>query len=413
MTPVEIERFDEYLLFAKLSDGPTAHVFLGLHQGALGARKLVAIKRMRAHLTREPREFELFCQEANLASAMQHPHIVQTHKVGIHRGQPFLVMEYLDGQSLAHVLRSLREGAQRFSPVLAAQIASRALDALGYLHRAVDYLGQPLDAVHCDVSPHNLFVTYDGTLKLIDFGVARVREQHHGSEGRSVRGHAGYVAPEQARREEVDARADVWGVGVSLWECLVGRRLFRGDSDLAVLRAATTDDVPPVNELAPNVSEELSGIVEHALQRNRERRFESTHAFKQALDDWLRAQRAVDVEAALERVTRPLFTAQVAARSRVVEAQLARVEELLARGHVQPGARASSHEARVHGPPSVPPSLPPKRAPSQGVPAAEPARSARSVAWRRLSALRAATAAGLAGLFGASWSHARRPSRSS
>ncbi|MFT3922975.1 MAG: serine/threonine-protein kinase [Myxococcales bacterium] len=401
MTPVEIERFDEYLVFAKLSEGTTAHVLLGLHQGAAGARKLVVIKRLRAHLARDPREFELFCQEAHLSASLRHPNIVETHKVGIHRGQPFLAMEYLNGQPLARLVRALTGKSQRLSATLSAQIGAAALGALQHVHEGVDYNGQPLGTVHCDVSPHNLLLTYDGQPKLLDFGVARTRTQRHGPEGRSVRGHSAYVAPEQARHEEVDARADVWGVGVALWECLVGRPLFRGDSELAVLRATLTDEIPPVNELAAHVPEALSEIIDRALQRNPERRYPNALEFRQALEGWLASQRVSDPQKALERVMQPVFATDMAARASEIESSLARVDRALAAG---PRKEKPAVERR---PVSVPPPLPSKRpsAPAPAVPTMEA--NPRSAPISKPAGIFSAAALGLSGLFSA-FGQARR-----
>ncbi|MFT3922970.1 MAG: protein kinase [Myxococcales bacterium] len=325
ITPVASEQFDEYVLIAKIGEGGMAQIFLALSQGPHGFRKLLVIKRLHAHLCSDPRRLERFSLEANLAASLHHPNIVQTNRVGVFRDQPFLTMEYLDGQPLSRVLYRLRSKSRRLPASLAVQIISQALDGLHYAHHATDYAGAPLGIVHRDISPHNLFVTYGGEVKLLDFGIAKANAAEAEADEHAVHGKSAYMAPEQARNEAADQRTDVWGMGVTLWECLVGRRLFHGETDLSVLRASLTDEIPSASEAAPHVPEPLARILERALQRNPERRFESALAFKEALDRWLVTERREDPRTALSSGMRALFADRIEERAQTLRSCMARL----------------------------------------------------------------------------------------
>jgi serine/threonine-protein kinase len=219
---------------------------------------------------------------------LQHPNIVQTHKVGCAGGRHFIAMEYLEGQPLHRALPRLRAPGCGLDPLVAARIVADALAGLAYAHDAVNYDGTPLALVHRDVSPHNLFLTYDGQVKLLDFGVAKVAAAAldlHTPAG-MIKGKLGYIAPEQAHGR-ADRRSDVWSAGVVLWEMLSGARLFKGDDAAAKLRAALGDEIPDLRSLRPELSETLAQIVTRALERDLDQRFENAAQMKSELEAWL------------------------------------------------------------------------------------------------------------------------------
>src|SRR5262245_23884883 len=213
--------FGDYRLIASLGRGGMAEVFLATRTGMVGFHKLVVVKRLRSDLLEEvhaARYRALLLDEARLAARLHHPNIVQTFEVGEHHGHPFMAMEYLDGQPLSSVLSKARRAARWVSTELALQIIADALAALAYAHDLADYDGSPLHIVHRDVSPQNIFWTYDGEIKLVDFGVAKFALKSMETEAGVVKGKLTYMAPEQARGAAVDRRADLFVVGILLWE---------------------------------------------------------------------------------------------------------------------------------------------------------------------------------------------------
>ncbi|WP_236607668.1 serine/threonine-protein kinase [Sandaracinus amylolyticus] len=321
-----MERFDEYVLVGKLGHGGMAEVFLALSQGPNGFRKLLVIKRLHAHMKDEPQIVEMFLDEAKLAARLHHPNVVQTNKVGSHRGHHFLAMEYLDGQPLNRVIKRTRDDHGVIPPPIAARVVSDALDGLHYAHEARDYDGTPLQIVHRDVSPHNLFVTYDGQVKLLDFGIAKAVTQESNTRTGLIKGKFAYIAPEQARGEVVDRRADLWSMGITLWECLAGRRLFRGASDVAILHATLNDEIPRLGDVVTGVPDELARIVDKSLQRNPDRRYATAAEFKQDLDDWLATQSRASSRTTLAALMRTVFSDTIEAQKESLRVCLAQVD---------------------------------------------------------------------------------------
>ncbi len=357
LSPVPFERIDDYAVVARLGQGGMAEVFLALSLGPAGFRKLVAIKRLHRHMQHDPWSVELFLLEASLAARLQHPNVVQTHKVGTFEGQHFIAMEYLDGQPLNRVLNRLRSQESHMHATLAAQFISDALDGLHYAHEARDYDGTPLGIVHRDISPHNIFVTFDGQVKLLDFGVARVGDSETHTKSAVISGKFAYMAPEQALGESVDRRADVWGMGITLWECLAGQRLFRGGSDVAVMQSSLTEDIPWLTDIAPEVPEALARIVDRALQRDPARRFRTALEFKEEVDQWLFTQRASRSRVVVSATMRTLFFDTIERRRETLCECLSRVDAADSSApEASPGARVTFQAPSV--PPGSPPPLP-------------------------------------------------------
>lgn len=326
VSPVAIERFDEYVLVGKLGHGGMAEVFLALAQGPSGFRKLLVIKRLHGHMRDDPALVEMFLHEAKLAARLNHPNVVQTNKVGSFEGHHFLAMEYLDGQPLNRVLKRTRDEAGALRAPLAARVVSDALDGLHYAHEASDFDGSPLRIVHRDISPHNVFVTYEGQVKLLDFGIAKAATQESNTRTGLIKGKFAYIAPEQARGDVVDRRADIWSMGITLWECLAGRRLFRGSSEVAVLHATLHDPIPRLAEVVSGVPDELSRIVDRALQRDPDRRYPTALAFKEDLDEWLATQSKASSRTTLSASMKAVFSDTIEAQRASLRGCLAQVE---------------------------------------------------------------------------------------
>jgi len=281
------EPFAGYTLVAKLGQGGMAEVYLALAPGPQGFQKLVVVKRLHTNMEEEPMLVAMFLDEARLAARLAHPNVVQTNDVGEHEGSHYIAMEYLDGQPYDRVLKRSVQGGERLPLPLAARLIADALDGLHYAHEARDYDGTPLGVVHRDISPHNLFVTYDGVVKLLDFGIAKATTQIVQTSTGLVKGKFAYMAPEQARSAPADRRADLFAMGVVLWESIAGRRLFKGDSDVGTLQQLLGAEVPALSSVRADAPHELDRIVARALQREPEDRYPTAAEMRDDLQRWL------------------------------------------------------------------------------------------------------------------------------
>lgn len=279
--------FGKYTLIGRLGHGGMAEVNLAVSEGKGGFRKLVVIKKLHRHLAMEPGFIEMFLDEARLAARLNHPHAVQTYEVGESDGNHFIAMEYLDGQGLERLLRMSGEREEVISVELAARMISDALDGLAYAHELTDFDGTALNVVHRDISPQNIFVTYNGMVKLLDFGIAKAATHVVETKTGVIKGKYAYIAPEQALGADVDQRSDLWSMGVVLWEVLTGRRLFKSANELATLHETLQGDIKLPSAFRPDLPTDLDTICMRALQRDPNDRYQSAQEMKDDLDRYL------------------------------------------------------------------------------------------------------------------------------
>ncbi len=287
VAPMPPTQFGKYVIIGKLGHGGMAEVNLAVSSGKGNFRKLAVLKRMHAHLEAEPGFVDMFLDEARLAAQLDHPHCVQTVEVGEANGQHFLAMEYLDGQGLERLLRIVGSKNETLPPALVARMVADALDGLGYAHELRSYDGQRLNIVHRDISPQNLFVTYTGVVKVLDFGIAKAESNVTETRTGVVKGKYAYIAPEQALATPLDARADLWAMGVVMWEMLTSRRLFKSVNELATLQETLTAVVKPPSAVVPGIPPELDAIVLKALQRDVNLRYQTAAEFEADLEQYL------------------------------------------------------------------------------------------------------------------------------
>jgi len=230
-----------------------SEVYLALAQGGLGGfQKLVAIKLLRRDLAKDEEFRRMFLEEARLTARLNHSNVVQTNDVGEDQGRYYIAMEYLEGQTFERVRRS-RNASKLFPLNMQIQMLVHALSGLHYAHELTDYDNTPLSIVHRDVTPSNIFITYDGQVKLVDFGIAKVFDSLNHTRVGVLKGKARYMPPEQITGVAIDRRADIFSVGVMLWEILSGAPIWAGRNETEILRRVSTGDLPPVTRDAPPV----------------------------------------------------------------------------------------------------------------------------------------------------------------
>jgi serine/threonine-protein kinase len=288
------EKFGRYYLLDRIAVGGMAEVHRAVTRGVEGFRRTFVVKKILSDKASSPTFVRMFCDEARISALLHHPNIVQVYDFGHVKGTYFLAMEYLPGKDLSSLLRVLRAAKASVPPSLAAYIAREVAVGLHHAHALRGSSGQPLGIVHRDVTPSNIMLLYAGGVKVLDFGIAKVSTAGGGppTEGGGVKGKYGYLAPEQARGGDVDGRADVFALGVTLWEMLVGRRLFAGKNDLETLGNVLQKPVPPPSSLRPGIPPELDRIVLRALERSREARYPTAEELARDCDAVLATARA-------------------------------------------------------------------------------------------------------------------------
>jgi serine/threonine protein kinase len=279
------EPSSKYRCVLRLDSGGMAEVFLAVSQGPVGFNKLFVLKRLREALAENQEHREMFLHEARLAARLNHPNVVQTYEVGEDGTGIFIAMEYLEGQPLSRIRREIAKREMAIPHEIHVRIASEVLGGLHYAHEVADYDGTPLRIVHRDVSPQNVFVTYDGQVKIVDFGIAKTHDS--GTQAGIFKGKFAYTAPEQLRGEAIDRRADVFTAGIVLWEMLTGEKLLAGENPAQTLSRLLNEPIPTVSSLVPDVDPRLDAIVMRALERNPANRYQTAQAMRDALEELL------------------------------------------------------------------------------------------------------------------------------
>jgi len=313
-----------YRLCHELAVGGMAAVYLARAEGAAGFEKFVAIKVIHGHLARERQFVEMFLDEARLASRIGHPNVCTVFDFGLADGVYYLAMEYLLGEPLLRLLEVLHARKNpadlRRLPFYAARIIADACEGLHAAHELKGPDGAPLGVVHRDVSPQNLFVTYDGSVKVVDFGVAKAAERISQTDVGTVKGKVGYVSPEQVRGAPVDRRADIWSLGVCLWESVTISRLFRKETDVATVMAVVEAPIPSPRQLVPSLPVEFEAIVMRALARDPERRYQTARDLGRDLRKFIAQYGEVVEMAELADWTQSLLPGEREQKMRLLEA---------------------------------------------------------------------------------------------
>lgn len=285
------EHFGKYILLEKLATGGMAEVFLARGSGAGGIGKFFAIKRILPQYADSPEFIEMFKDEAKIAINLNHSNIVSIHEFGVEKGQFFLVMDYVEGRNLRQILNKMKKTGAQFTIEQIVFIIKEVGAGLDHAHRCIDgTTGKPLNITHRDMSPQNVMVSFEGEVKIVDFGIAKAESQIESTRAGTLKGKFGYMSPEQAEGQPVDLRTDIFSLGIVLWELLAHDRLFVANNEINTLRKIRDCQIPSLRKINPNIHTELERIVQKALARDRNLRYQTGAALHRDLNRFLNRQ---------------------------------------------------------------------------------------------------------------------------
>lgn len=302
----------KYEILRALATGGMAEIFVGRAHGIEGFEKVVVIKRLRPEVSADPQFVNMFMDEARVLSGLQHSNIVQIYDVGSSDGCFFFAMELLRGEDVRSIVKRVRRTSSSLPLEHAVFITMSLLAGLHYAHQKCSPDGVPLGIVHRDVSPSNVFVTYDGDVKVIDFGIAKTTIQSAQTRFGVVKGKIRYMSPEQCTSRAIDRRSDIFSAAIVLWELTTGRRLFSG-SDYDIMKQIIETDAPPPSRFLPDCPPELERILVKGLQRDADERYSTAQEMQADLDAFAREQRLSASSLALGRFMSDVFADRIEA----------------------------------------------------------------------------------------------------
>ena len=302
-------RFGKFTLVERIAEGGMAEVFKASVRGPEGFERIIAIKRLHRALCEDADLTQMLVDEARIAVQLNHPNIGNVFDLGCIDNQYFIIMEYIDGTDVLHLLEQARLQGRRLPIGAALYGLAETLSGLHYAHTKLNRDGQPLGIVHRDVSPQNIMVTWDGRVKLVDFGIAKAQNRAQTTQHGIIKGKFYYMAPEQAQGHYVDARTDVYAAGMVLYEALAGRSPYDDVPETELLRYVRRADFPPASAYRPDLDPELSALVEVATQRNPKKRYSSAMEFQLALNDYRHRKLGAFAEPDMARVVAQIANA--------------------------------------------------------------------------------------------------------
>ena len=350
-SPGDPEQFGKYYLFGLIARGGMAEVYRARVSSADRDAALLAIKVMRPQLARESRFVDMFNREGQLAMMLRNRSIVATHEVGRIEGRHYIAMEYIGGRDLTQLLRRCQESNKRIPVPHAVYIGARIAEGLHFAHKLSGEDGRPLNIVNRDVSPSNVRLSYDGDVKLLDFGIAQALMKFTSEIG-VLKGKFSYMSPEQIRGMPLDARTDVFSAGILLHEMLTTEKLFRGDTEFALMEKVRKAEIPPPSKFNRRVSEELDRIVLKALSRDVNKRYQTTEALGADLNALLTGYRfdPQELRQFMRQMFREEYSKELADLALCVESAAdADEDELAVTNQVTPAPLADSSDQGGNG----------------------------------------------------------------
>ena len=307
------DRLGKYELVCRLAIGGMAEIFLARASGIAGFEKLVVLKRILPQYAFQDQFVEMFLAEARLTATLGHPNIAHVYDIGTVDDFYFFTMEFVHGEDLNQIGKALAKAQKPFPLEAALTIIHGVCAGLHHAHDACGSDGLPLGIVHRDVSPSNVLIAYDGSVKLVDFGIAKMTSRAQATRVGTLKGKISYMSPEQCRGEALDRRSDVFAIGILLYEMTTGQRLFPGENEFSTLQAIVHQDVAPPHTLVPGYAPMLEDIVMMALKRDPDQRYETAEDMMLDLEECARAQGLTISSNRLSKLMHELYGRKIAA----------------------------------------------------------------------------------------------------
>ncbi|MCC6336441.1 MAG: protein kinase [Myxococcales bacterium] len=309
---MSLETYGRYQLLKKLATGGMAQIYLARQRGPEGFEKLLVVKRILPHLAENEDFITMFLDEARIAARLNHPNVVQIFDLGAQDDSFFIAMEYIHGEDVRRVWKQAEKMGAPIPTPLICRIIIEACAGLDYAHKKTDPSGRPLNIVHRDISPQNILVSFEGGVKIVDFGIAKAADQATVTRSGVLKGKYSYMSPEQAGGQHIDSRTDVFAVGVVLYELLTGARLFKRATDIQTLNAVTECRVAPPSEINSRIPTSLGAIVMKALAKDRTQRYGEARQLAAELEAWLLAQGLPSSSASLAEFLHSIYAERLA-----------------------------------------------------------------------------------------------------
>lgn len=306
------KKFGKYLLIRRIAVGGMAEVYLGKVLGAEGFQRTVVVKKILSSYSEDESFITMFIDEARIAAALHHANIVQVYDFDKVGDSYYIAMEYVEGRDLRKTIDTAHRRDKLIPIPMAAHIAAEVAAGLYYAHTKTDEEGRPVNIIHRDVSPHNILLSFTGEVKIGDFGIAKAAARSTKTRAGTVKGKCAYMSPEQAKGGELDHRSDIFALGAVLWEMLVGKRAFDGDTDFEILSSVVNKDVPPPSLFRPEVPRQLDAIVLKALRKPPNERHPDMDAFRRDLQGFVFKHVASMDDIAVGKYLKALFAEEIA-----------------------------------------------------------------------------------------------------
>ena len=319
MADLGTTRFGKYLLLEKLAVGGMAQLYKAKITGVQGFEKLIAIKTILPHLASEKELITSFIDEAKLAALLHHQNIVQIYDFGPMEDSYFIAMEYLFGKDLRHIFSKSQEKGMPFSNELALYVISRICSGLDYAHNLKDYQGKSLNIIHRDISPQNIFVTYEGDVKIVDFGIAKAASQSTITQFGMIKGKISYMSPEQASGQSIDHRSDLFSTGILLYEMVTHKRMFIGADTLQILAKVSKAEFEPPEVAHSGLPPKIYQIINRSLTKDRDQRYQSCGEMLADIEECMVALSLRPSARGLPQYMKELFKEEIAAECRTMQ----------------------------------------------------------------------------------------------
>jgi serine/threonine protein kinase len=311
-----VKTLGKYQLVKQLAVGGMGEVWLARQKGPVGFEKLVVVKTLLQHLKEDQEFVNMFFDEARIAAVLNHPNIAQIYDLGENSGQYFIAMEFIHGEDLGRVMRRAWSTGQWVARHISLRIVADSCQGLHYAHTRLDERGQPLRVVHRDISPQNILISFDGAVKVVDFGIAKASDQVSNTKSGAIKGKFAYMAPEQAAGKPLDARSDLFALGLVLYELVTGVRPLKRDSELATLQAALECKIDAPSAVA-EVPPELDDIVMRALAKAPDDRYVDAREMQRAIEQYLLNAKELATSAEVSELMGALFADRLSEEARL------------------------------------------------------------------------------------------------